>query len=342
MAGLNRIGVYMLIASITMLSVGVFIAAGAFTRDPYVVSERTIYRVERISTFNLTFYLLPNEIYEEEILSPIPNSTPIYLSLVRELLINYTYVISQGSARGVIRISVLLIHPDGWSKRYLEIPIDVSSNRASESFSINLTGASELMTRLSKQVMARSDSYVIRISANIDTTLSIQQYSRRDLEVHSIELPVYIGYNKVDISGNLTSGRTFEDRERNIITAMVMGMPVGVARNISLGLTIAGVSLLAISIAFRSLATRARKPEEILERRFSQLIVEVGNSRLPLKGGKNIVYIEKPEELVKLSRMLEKPILRECLSREKCEYYIVDQDVTYMLRASEEGSSAKT
>jgi hypothetical protein len=53
-------------------------------------------------------------------------------------------------------------------------------------------------------------------------TLSIQQHSGKDLNARSIELSTYIGYNRIDISGNLTSRRTFEDRERNIITAIVM------------------------------------------------------------------------------------------------------------------------
>jgi hypothetical protein len=39
--------------------------------------------------------------------------------------------------------------------------------------------------------------------------------------------------------------------------------------------------------------------------------------------------------MVKLSRLLEKPILKECLSRDKCGYYIVDHDITYRLKTDE-------
>jgi len=323
----------LIIASLALIAIGSFIAVGAFTREPYVVLERTLYRVERASLFNLTFLLHPNEIYEAEALTPAPNSTPIYISLVREMVVNYTYTVSQGTARGRVAISVILAHPDGWSKKYLEVPVEISSGRASTTLSLNLTGLVELMARLSKQVMARSDTFTMRLVASIDTTIYLQQYSIRDQWVHTLELPVLVGYNRVEFSGGHISARTFEEKSRTSTPATIMGTTVENARSISIAISTAGVSLLASAALARLAIKRPSKPGEILERRYGQLIVEVGNSTATLKGHRNVIYIEKPEELVKLSRALEKPILKECVGGDTCEYYIVDQDVKYTLRS---------
>ncbi len=79
---LLRLSLLLAIASIILIGVGAFIAVGAFTREPYIVSEKTLYRITRVSELNLTFVLEPNEIYEGEVIQP-DSSIPIYLSLVR-------------------------------------------------------------------------------------------------------------------------------------------------------------------------------------------------------------------------------------------------------------------
>ncbi len=333
-----RISLYMAIASLILIGVGVFIALGAFTRDPYIVSEKTLYRITRDSNINLTFLLEPNEIYDTEILQP-SDSIPIYLSLVRLLVVNYTYSLSQGSARGDIKISVLLVHPDGWAKRYYEAPINIGSRSASTELRLNLSSMAEFMVRLSKQVAAKQDMFTLRISVSGDTIISYQQFSRRDLLSQTVDLGVLIGYNKVEISGNQSLRSVFEEKSRSTEIARLMGMSVEAARNLSIALTSGGIALTLISVILRNTARRPEKPEEILESRYSQAIIEINGSEKSNTKYKNVIYIDKPEELIKLSRILEKPVLKECYVDEKCEYYIVDQDVAYILKPDTKGQS---
>ncbi|HWQ16618.1 MAG TPA: DUF5305 family protein [Sulfolobales archaeon] len=328
-----RLSLVLAIASIALIGIGAFMALGAFTREPYIVNEKTLYRITRVSELNLTFVLEPNEIYERDVIQP-DGSIPIYLSLVRLLIVNYTYSLNQGTASGGMRINVLLIHPDGWVKRYYEIPINIDSRAASREFNLNLSDIVELMTRLSKQVMAKQDMFTLRIAVSGDTTILYEQYQRRDPLSHIMDLTVLVGYNKIEISGNQSMRSTFEEKNRSIETARLMGMSVEDARSISLALTTGGVALTLVSIIVRSSARKPERPEEILESRYSQAIVEV--SSLNKHGGKhrNIIYIEKPEELIKLSKILEKPVLKECYDAGRCDYYIVDQDTAFMLKTN--------
>lgn len=330
-----RLSLLLAIASMILIGVGAFIALGAFTREPYIVNERTLYKITRMSDLNLTFLLEPNEIYEKNVIQP-NESLPIYLSLVRLLIVNYTYALSQGSASGGIMISVLLIHPDGWAKRYYEIPINIDSRSASRVFQLNISSITGLMMNLSRQVMAKQDMFIIRIVASGNTTISYQQYVRKDLLSHSLELKVLVGYNKIEFSGNQSIQSVFEEKGRSVEVARLMGMSVETARSISLALTSGGAVLLMFSIILRSAARRPERPEEILESRYSQAIVEVNSPKGYGSIYKNIVYIERPEELVKLSRILEKPILKECYGARRCEYYIADRDIVYTLKTSKE------
>lgn len=335
---LLRISLYIMIASLVVIGIGAFIALGAFTREPYIVSERTIYRIDRVSDLNLTFLLEPNEIYETEILHPRSDETiPIYLSLVRILVVNYTYTLSQGSASGNIKISVLLLHPDGWVKKYYEIPISIGSSSASTAFQLNLSNITDLMARLSKQVMANQDMYTIRIAVSGDIDVSYQQYSKRDLLSHSIDLNVLVSRNKIELSGNQSLQNTFEERSKSIEVAKLMGMSVDTARSVSLAVTSGGLAIMLFSIILRSTMKKPEKPEEILEKRYSQVIVEVSAQMTHGNKYKYAIYIDKPEELIKLSRILEKPVLKECYEVGRCEYYIADQDTAYILRTSDQG-----
>ncbi|MEM4485134.1 MAG: DUF5305 family protein [Sulfolobales archaeon] len=329
-----RLSLFMALASIILIGVGVFIAFGAFAKEPYTVSERTLYRITRNSEFNLTFLLEPNEIYEENAIQ-LGGSTSVYLSLVRMLVVNYTYLVSQGSANGVINISVLLVHPEGWSKRYFETSIRVNgSSSASKLFQLNMSDVVDLMTRLSKQVKARYDTFTIRISATADMILSYQQYAREDMLSHSVDLNVLVGYNQIKFSGNQSMQNVFEEKKKIVEIVRLMGVDVDTARGISLLLASGGVALMLVSIYLRRSIKKPERPEEILESRYSQAIVEISNPRGHV--GRSIVYVEKPEELIKLSRLLERPVLKECYSDNMCEYYIVDRDIVYMLKTGGE------
>jgi hypothetical protein len=67
--------------------------------------------------------------------------------------------VSSGIASGSIRVATYLIHPDGWIKRFGETNIQINSSSASALIQLNINSTTELMARLSKQIMARSDLY---------------------------------------------------------------------------------------------------------------------------------------------------------------------------------------
>lgn len=332
---IKRISMVIALISLAVIGFGAFIALGAFTREPIISSERTLYRFNRLSEYNLTYLLEPNEIYETEVIQQAL-SQPIYISLIKLLLINYTYSVSEGIARGGIRITIYLVHPDGWVKKYGERNIAIDSSRATVTIPLNINSTSDLMVRLSKQVMTRSDLYTIRITALADTNIYIGQHIRRDIMNHTIDLSVMIAANKISLEGNQTSiVNTYEEKTRiTEVAKLIGGITVDTGRNIAIATTGAGVALLAASTILRIVTKKERREEEILENKYSGIIVEVARqTSLGIKQKK--IYIPKAEELVKLARLLEKPILKECLSRDRCEYYIVDQDTIYMLKTEE-------
>jgi len=329
-----KISFIALIISMAIIGVGAFLAIGAFTREPTISIERTLYRVERIPSYNLTFLLEPNEIYETDVIQAAP-SQPVYLSLVKLVIVNYTYAVSSGIASGSIRVATYLIHPDGWIKRFGETNIQINSSSASALIQLNINSTTELMARLSKQVMARSDLYTIRIVAIADTNIYISQYVRKDYTSHTIDLNILVGANKVALEGNQTTAIAYEEKTRRTEAAKLAGgITVETGRTIALAITGVGLALFTASMILRIVVGGAKRPDEILENKYSGIIVEI-DKPTNLNKSTNIVYISKVDEMVKLSRLLEKPILKECLSRNKCEYYIVDHDITYRLKTDE-------
>ena len=116
---LRTLNTSLLIASLIMVSLAGVIGYAAFTKKPYKVKEYTLFSIKRRSEYSLKFLLIPNEVFGEELSYDL--KTPIYLSIVKFIHINYSLDYRNATASGNLNMTVNVVHPDGWSKTYLLI-----------------------------------------------------------------------------------------------------------------------------------------------------------------------------------------------------------------------------
>jgi len=317
----------LLIAALSMAVVGGVFGVSAYMREPYVVSQELLYRYSKVSRYDIYFYMKPNNIYETPIVVA-ESGLPIYLSLVNGVNVSYSYRVDGVRSSGSIRMAVFLRHPDGWSRKYLEKTLNFTGS-ATSSLYINISDAVSTMDVLCKQVGLRLTAFSITIATYIEGTVHIGSISRRDPYNHSIAIAIDLGRNRIALEGTPSITVPVEEKRNVYIKQSILGMDIETLRILSTSMASAGVIATAIlAIARAKLSTR--DPLKDFESRYQQIIVTA--SRIPMEGGSKTVYIRNPNELIKVARLLEKPIIKYVDgSNSQPIYMVIDRDTTYIL-----------
>ncbi|MEB3859585.1 MAG: DUF5305 domain-containing protein [Desulfurococcales archaeon] len=324
-------------ASIALVAFAALLGIGAFSSQPYKTVEEVSFRATASSRFNVYFSLEPNEIYEKESIGP-GSGLPVYLSLVREAVVEYTYSINRPPSGGSYRLAVILEHPDGWAKVYEVREGNLSgAQRVSEKLSLKVPLVVDYMDNLSSLVGASKLGYTVRIVSTVSPELGIGDPSGAAL-VHEVSLSIDKARNRITINGNTTKSMVIEELEERPVRVFIAGMDVGTARVVSALLGGSGALSLLVS-AWIHVSNRGRETEaEKLERKYRGLIISSTSVFEP--GKTRIMEIASADELVKAARLLERPIIKLSWNGKDTVYLVADKDVVYML--SSRGSRTGT
>ncbi len=330
-------GLYLALMSVSLMAfiLGVVIGIASFSREPLLEVKRTIELYSYASIFDVDYILRPNALFNE---SKVNSGSYkfMYISLVRYIEVNHTFVtVGAESVNGNASIVVSVAHPDGWAKEYKRFEVPLSRGITSTAFTINLSDVLRFMDALTRDIGISYDNFRLVIEAFVVAEVSTNNRTDRLYVPHPIALNVKSSANRIIGPANLTIKDTETQSHVEKRPVYMLGMGIEFARGISLLI----VALSAVGIVFGGL--KARSPPSPLrailksEAKYKALIVEASDSPV-LSSSYYIVELSSLDELAKVARLLERPILKY-RPREKPDEYIYaihDREYTYIYRVS--------
>ena len=326
---LKTLNTSLLIASLIMVSLAGVIGYAAFTKKPYIVKEYTLFSIKRRSEYSLKFLLTPNEVFGEE-LSYDPK-TPIYLSIVKFIHINYSLDYRNATASGNLNMTVNVVHPDGWSKTYLLISKSFNNtSRIIGELKLNLSRLLMFMNNLTSELGLKPTPFDVIVDTSVKSRLKVGSRVVMDPFTHSITLAIDTRNNKVVVKGNLSNSATISRKISKTKELNIVGFNINTLRLVSVILAVVGISLLTTS-TFLLMRLRSFNTVEKFEKKYSDILVTTDS--IPKGSNVTKISLSNLEELAKLARLLERPILKlQPSNGDKLQYFIVDRDVVYVVK----------
>lgn len=320
----------LLLAAIGITLAGTVLGALAYSRDPYVVRYETAYRYVKRSEYSVLFHLKPNQIYESASL-PAELASPIYLNLIDNVTISYSYrVEGAAEAAGEVRTVVLLKHPDGWAKVYGE-RAEGFGTAVSYELTIDLDEAVSYMSRLCREANMRLNAFNISITSHVKQKVRAGPALRDEALTHVVVMTVDVSKNRVSLAAPLRYVEPVEEKRATYVRQSLLGFDVEGLRVTSTVTALVGVISTAITSLLRFGLHRTRRSSlEDFERKYRSLIVRAVDSP---PHSEKVVRVRGPDELVKVSKLLERPIVRyDGVRRDTgAVYMVIDKDVAYLL-----------
>ncbi|OYT48040.1 MAG: hypothetical protein B6U85_03785 [Desulfurococcales archaeon ex4484_42] len=326
---LKTLNTSLLIASLIMVSLAGVIGYAAFTKKPYIVKEYTLFSIKRRSEYSLKFLLTPNEVFGEE-LSYDPK-TPIYLSIVKFIHINYSLDYRNATASGNLNMTVNVVHPDGWSKTYLLISKSFNNtSRIIGELKLNLSRLLMFMNNLTSELGLKPTPFDVIVDTSVKSRLKVGSRVVMDPFTHSITLAIDTRNNKVVVKGNLSNSATISRKISKTKELNIVGFNINTLRLVSVILAVVGISLLTTS-TFLLMRLRSFNTVEKFEKKYSDILVTTDS--IPKGSNVTKISLSNLEELAKLARLLERPILKlQPSNGDELQYFIVDRDVVYVVK----------
>jgi len=326
---LKTLNTSLLIASLIMVSLAGVIGYAAFTKKPYIVKEYTLFSIKRRSEYSLKFLLTPNEVFGEE-LSYDPK-TPIYLSIVKFIHINYSLDYRNATASGNLNMTVNVVHPDGWSKTYLLISKSFNNtSRIIGELKLNLSRLLMFMNNLTSELGLKPTPFDVIVDTSVKSRLKVGSRVVMDPFTHSITLAIDTRNNKVVVKGNLSNSATISRKISKTKELNIVGFNINTLRLVSVILAVVGISLLTTS-TFLLMRLRSFNTVEKFEKKYSDILVITDS--IPKGSNVTKISLSNLKELAKLARLLERPILKlQPSNGDELQYFIVDRDVVYVVK----------
>lgn len=317
----------LLISSVALIVFAALVGIYAYSREPYITVDALAARSDITSTYGLVFNLRPNDVFGTKLVFR-GGDVPIYLAPLEGATVSYSIRLSRGIFSGTYTIRVAVQHPDGWSKSLWEYNGNFSmASQVSKSLELNISEITYTMERLSGQIGIRLTTFDIVIASYSDYTVSLGAESRSESLEHSLTLTIDLIRNRVFVKGNTESSRTVEIRYTKTIPVYVLGLPLDLARTVTPIVGALGIGLLSVYIAIYM----KEITEDVvarLEKKYRDIIVE--GAKPPTLLGE-VIEIKDLEELAKVARVLEKPIIKIPMESGGIEYFIVDKNTAYMV-----------
>lgn len=317
-----------MIIALCMLFVGGLFTVFAYTKKPYTIVQNVLYSYTKNSRFSVQFILKPNQLYDTPMLSAEDN-LPIYLNLVNSIIFDYRYRVDDLKASGILQIVVLLKHPDGWSKKYLESRTNFSDS-ALHRFELNMHDIVNYMENICGQVGAKLTVFNISVISYVMGEVYLDSNVHLDSFTHTVTLTVDLVKNRISVADPLVQTLSVEEKKDTYIAQTLFGLSIEDLRVTSVFLSFTGAMLAGVSI-FTWFRISGKDPLREFESRYRDIIVSA--SKIPPLNEKNIVYLSKPEEIVKISRLLEKPIVKyveQDNDSDRVLYTVFDKESAYI------------
>lgn len=318
------------LAMIVVSVVGAMLGFYAYSREPYIEVEKPLYRYVRESAYSIQIALKPNRVYGTQTLQLEEGKTlPIYLNLVDNISISYSFSVENANTTGTLQLLVLLKHPHGWSVKYIEL-MDDFANKASQTLSIDLDEAIAYMEDLCREVGLKLTVFNISIVSFFSGKVRVGSVTRSDSFVHGVSLLADLSRNRIEFSGPLSQKAPVEEKRTVYIQQTIFGIGVDMLRIASPIITSVGAVATAV-LAIVRLRISPRDPVKDFESKYRALIVSASHVQ---GAGNRVVKVSSPEEIVKTSRLLEKPIIKHVEAGGgnpgKVAYMVIDRDATYV------------
>lgn len=326
----------LLVIALGTLFVGGLFVVFAYTKEPYIVIQRILYSYTKNSVFSIQFVLKPNQVYDASILSAESN-LPIYLNIVDAIDVNYRYRINDIKTSGVLLIIVSLKHPDGWSKKYLENKVNYNDN-VSYKITLNIGDIVDYMEDICKHVGIKPTMFNISITSYVMSEIPLGTSVHTDNSTHTINLVVDLIRNRIGVSGPLAWTLPVEEKVEVYTIQTLFGLSIENLRTVSIFILSIGAILTSIStfVLFKTSGRSNKDMLKELESRYQNIIVSA--SRIPPLTEKNIVYLSKLEDIIKMSKLLEKPVIKYVEqtnnNQDVVSYIVFDKESVYIFRST--------
>ncbi|MEM4514222.1 MAG: DUF5305 family protein [Ignisphaera sp.] len=330
MVNKNKKPVFLLILTfiaLIILSISTFLVVFTYIREPYTTLEKTLYSYTKDSRFLIRFILKPNQVYDSPMLSAEDN-IPIYLNLVNSIVLDYRYLINNLKTSGNLHVVVFLQHPDGWSKKYLENRINFS-DIALHKVELSIHDIIDYMENICKQIGVKLSVFNISITSYVMSKVYLGSNEYPDSLTHTVTLILDLIRNRVSVAGPLTQSLVVEEKTKLYIAQTLFGLSIENLRITSAFLLAIGGILIGVS-AFVWFRFPDKDPVKEFESKYQSIIVSA--SRIPSLSGKNVIYLTKLEEIIKISRLLEKPIIKYIErdnNQNRILYTVLDKESVY-------------
>ncbi|MEM1644570.1 MAG: hypothetical protein QXL96_01660 [Ignisphaera sp.] len=315
------------ITSVMFLSLGGALGFIVFATEPYYTKELTLYSYTKNSEITIALLLKPNNIYEKTtvILTPTNNT---YLNLVEGININHMFKVAEGVLIGDYSLIISLSHPDGWSKNYFSITDKINSSIYRRSISINISEIIMYIENICKQISEKVTQFDIVIEVSIRGYVKTSNHSISDQLLHRVEVRIDLLINRIFVRGDLIQNARTDEKSSIQEINYFLGFPITFMRTFSLVIASAG-SIEFIAYILMRIKTKNVDVIKGFEFKYRELIAESKDIIELTEDNINNVYVSSLEELVKIARLLEKPIIKTY--KNNLVYYVItDKDLRYI------------
>lgn len=317
-----------LASSVVLLALAAVLGFYSYSREPYVVEEVVLARADAVSDFNITFNLVPNDIYGTT-LTYAGKSLPVYLAILRDIPINYTFKLSQGSASGSYSLRIKLVHPDGWTKELFMLSGQFSEESSiSLSANLNVSEIQLFMENLTKRIGVKQSYYEVAVDAELGYLATLEAGTKGGSVTHTIILRVDLARGLVTVKGEPRISEAITITSRRTTSTKLAGIPLETMRTATPLMGVAGTALLFTYVVAQ---TKKLEEDEVLrfEKKYKDIIIE--GERLPDLSSSDVVVLKSQEEVVKVARILEKPVVKVAKDPNKVIYYVLDRKTVYVV-----------
>ncbi|RLG80097.1 MAG: hypothetical protein DRO13_04575 [Thermoprotei archaeon] len=330
MANRHVLTLVLLVLAIVITIFGSFLGFLAYSKEPYVTLQEVTYRYKKVSMFSGYYYLKPNRIYDNCTIS-IGSELPMYLNLVEGINLSYSYRVEEAEALGDVELNVFLKHPDGWSKKYIEKKLNFE-NYTGISLYIDLNNASQYMESLCRELGQKLSFFDVVVDVHANHSVKVGTLVVLDTNSHRISFAIDIARNRIDVDGALAYEVPEEQKKNLSIPQKLFGLDVGTVRSISTLITSVGVITSGALLVFRS-RTSSRTFVNVIDSKYGNIIISAEDP--PLLRNDRIVQVSGIEDLVKVARLLEKPIIKY-IDNDNCTtlYIVATSDYTYVFKVN--------
>lgn len=321
----SRLLKILLITSIILLVIGGTLGVISFTIEPYYTKEIAFYSYTKNSEMMIVLLLKPNKIYEKTVAILTPgNST--YLNLVEEVNVSHTYRVYGGVFVGNYNLTISLSHPDGWSKKYLSIVDKINSSTHTRSILINISEIITYMKNICKQISTKATQLSIVIEVKVTGYVETDHFNRGDQQLHKAVVHIDLLTNKIFVRGDLTQTARTDEKSYAQEVNYLLGFPITFIRTLSLVIASTGSIEFIVHILMYFRIKRNNVIKDF-ESRYHELIIESRNIAKVAKDS-NSIYVSSLEELVKIAKILEKPITK--VYGDNIMYVVLDKGTRYV------------